>query len=237
MTEICTRRPDLCDPQGLAREEPRAAGPGAAEAARELLGHAPGPELPAAPGPPPVPAPPRPTPLHFQWEAPIRVRRIFNTYWRLVNTPFAQLGDVVVVKSPQEAYVLRREKKAERWLDPPGSLYIQGRVEKQYCIYGFILRGSVELIAQLFRSGMYAIVLGCDRRAVVKPPRSFELQQIWRQEGYIVNASPARLAVVRLDGGAKPRIALSFFNKGCPIYSLWANQLLQLIGVSIQLVC
>ncbi|MEM4439813.1 MAG: hypothetical protein QW680_14400 [Pyrobaculum sp.] len=161
---------------------------------------------------------------------------IGSSYWRIVNTPYAHLGDVVIIKNPQEVYVLRRDRKADRWLEPPDALYISGHIERQFCVYGFVLQRSIELIAQMFRSGRYALVLGCDPRAIVKPPRRFELAQIWRYEGYVVNASPARIAVVRLDA-VKPKIAVKYFGKGCPIYSLWANQLLQLIGVPVQLTC
>ncbi|MEM4438851.1 MAG: hypothetical protein QW680_09510 [Pyrobaculum sp.] len=239
--EICMRKPDLCDPMAVAREEAWREAPGTgtvdmAELLRKMAGE---------PTPPPVPEPPQsppapPVPPEFApgWGAPIRIKGLLlSSYWRLVNTPYAQLGDVVIIKNPQEVYVLRRNRKADRWLEPPDSLYIAGHIERQFCVYGFVLQRSIELIAQLFRSGKYAIILGCDPRAIAKPPRRYELAQIWRYEGYVVNASPARIAVVRLDGAAKPRIALSYFKKGCPVYSLWANQLLQLIGVPVQLTC
>lgn len=236
--EICLRRPDLCDPMAVAREEAWRGAPGTGTVdMAELLRKMAGEPSPTVPEPPP-PAPPMPPDIQPQWGVPIRVRGLlFSSYWRLVNTPYAQLGDVVVVKSPQEVYVLRRDRRADRWLEPSDSLYISGHVERQFCVYGFVLQRSIELIAQLFRSGRYALVIGCDPRAIVKPPRRFELAQIWRYEGYVVNASPARLAVIRLDDAVKPRIALSYFKKGCPIYSLWANQLLSMIGVPVQLTC
>ncbi|RFA95819.1 hypothetical protein [Pyrobaculum aerophilum] len=242
--ELCVRRPDLCDSMAVAREEAwrdGAQGTGTVDMAELLrkMAREPSPTVPESPEPPgpPPPAPPVPPDFQPQWGAPIRIKGLlFSSYWRIVNTPYASLNDVVVVKNPQEVYVLRRDKRADRWLEPPDSLYIAGRVERQYCIYGFVLQRSIELIAQMFRSGKYAIILGCDPRAIVRSPRRFELQQIWRYEGYIVNASPARIAVVRLDN-AKSKIAVKYFGKGCPIYSLWANQLLQLIGVPVQLTC
>ncbi len=236
--EICLRRPDLCDPMAVAREEAWRGAPGTGTVdMAELLRKMAGEPSPTVPEPPP-PAPPMPPDIQPQWGAPIRVKGIIgSSYWRIVNTPYAQLGDVVVVKNPQEVYVLRRVRKADGWLEPPDSLYIAGRLEKQYCVYGFVLQRSIELIAQMFRSGRYALVLGCDPRAVVKPSRRYELAQIWRYEGYVVNASPARLAVIQLDNAVKPKIAVKYFGKGCPIYSLWANQLMQLIGVPVQLTC
>ncbi len=235
--EICMRRPDLCDPMAVAREEAWREAVGTVDMAELLRKMAGEPTPPPVPEPPP-PAPPVPPEFAPGWGALIRIKGLLlSSYWRLVNTPYASLNDVVVVKNPQEVYVLRRDRKADRWLEPPDALYLAGRVERQYCIYGFVLQRSIELIAQMFRSGRYALVLGCDPRAIVKPPRRYELAQIWRYEGYVVNASPARLAVIRLDGAAKPKIAIKYFSKGCPVYSLWANQLLQLIGVPIQLTC
>ncbi len=239
--EICVRRPDLCDPMAVAREEAWRETPGTgtvdmAEVLRKMVGEPTPP--PPVPEPPQPPAPPVSPEFQPQWGALIRVKGIIgSSYWRIVNTPYAQLGDIIIVKNPQEVFVLRRARKADGWLEPPDALYLAGRVERQYCIYGFVLQRSIELIAQMFRSGRYALVLGCDPRAVVRPPRRFELQQIWRYEGYVVNASPARITVVRLDNSAKRKIALKFFSKGCPIYSLWANQLLSMIGVPVQLTC
>ncbi len=231
--EICMRRPDLCG-EPLWHE---AVGTGTVDMAEVLRKTAGGPTPPPVPEPPP-PAPPVPPEFAPGWGAPIRVKGIIgSSYWRIVNTLYAQLGDVVIVKNPQEVFVLRRARKTDGWLEPPDALYVSGHIERQFCVYGFVLQRSIELIVQLFRSGKYAIILGCDPRAVVKPPRRFELQQIWRYEGYVVNASPARIAVVRLDNSAKRKIALSYFKKGCPVYSLWANQLLQLIGVPVQLTC
>lgn len=243
--EICVKRPDLCDPTALAREEAKAPGTGTVDMAELLrkMAREPAPPMlepppaPESPAPPPPLLPPAPLPPDFRWGALIKIKGLLSSYWRLVNTPYAGVNDVVIIKSPQEVYVLRRKKKADKWLEPPDGLFIPGRVEKQFCVYGFVLQRSIELIAQLFRSGKYALVLGCDPRAVVKPPRQYELQQLWRYEGYVVNASPARLAVIRLDEGAKRKIALKFFPKGCPIYSLWANQLLSIIGVPVQLTC
>ncbi|RFA95037.1 hypothetical protein [Pyrobaculum aerophilum] len=232
--EVCMRRPDLCG-EPLWRE---AVGTGTVDMAEVLRKMAGEPTPPPVPEPPQPPAPPVPPEFAPGWGALIRVKGIIgSSYWRIVNTPYAQLGDIIVVKNPQEVFVLRRVRKADRWLEPPDALYVSGHIERQFCVYGFVLQRSIELIAQLFRSGKYAIILGCDPRAVVKPPRRFELQQIWRYEGYVVNASPARIAVVRLDNSAKRKIALSYFKKGCPVYSLWANQLLQLIGVPVQLTC
>jgi hypothetical protein len=256
--EICARRPDLCgETQILAREE-TARGTGTvdmAEYLRRILGGdgsrpqtptspAPAPREPPAgfeaDAPEPVPAQyaPPPPPVEPGWVLPIRQRVFFlSVYWMPVNEPYVRLGDVVVIKSPQEVYLLRRVKRADRWTEPDYRFYIAGGVDKQLCAYGFILRGSIEHIAQLFRSGGYALVLGCDRRAVVRPPKREELYSIWRYEGYVVNASPARLAVIRLDEGKKPKFAVEFFNKGCPVFSHYANQLLQLVGIPIQLTC
>ncbi|MCU7786328.1 hypothetical protein ODS41_00070 [Pyrobaculum sp. 3827-6] len=257
--EICARRPDLCgETQTLAREE-TARGTGTVDMAeylrRILGGDGSRPQTPAAPAAPRKPPasfetdapepgfmqntpPPPPPPVEPGWVLPIRQRMFFlSVYWLPVNEPYARLGDVVVVKSPQEVYLLRRVKRADRWTEPDYRFYIAGYVEKQLCTYGFILRGSIEHIAQLFRSGGYALVLGCDRRAVVKPPKREELYSIWRYEGYVVNASPARLAVIRLDDGKKPKFAVDYFGKGCPVFSHYANQLLQLVGIPIQLTC
>ncbi|AET34286.1 hypothetical protein [Pyrobaculum ferrireducens] len=252
--EVCVRRPDLCgETQTLAREE-TARGTGTVDMAeylrRMLGGDGSRLQTPAAPREPLVgfeadaPEPgavastPPPPPVEPGWVLPIRQRAFFiSVYWMPVNEPYARLGDVVVIKSPQELYLLRRVKKADRWTEPDYRYYIAGYVEKQLCAYGFVLRGSIEHIAQLFRSGGYALVLGCDRRAVVRPPKREELYSIWRYEGYVVNASPARLAVIRIDDSKKARFAVDYFGKGCPIFSHYANQLLQLIGVPIQLTC
>jgi len=77
----------------------------------------------------------------------------------------------------------------------------------------------------------------CDPRAVVRPPRREELYSIWRYEGYLVNTAPAKMALIRLDPSRKPKFAVDYLRKGCPIYSQHLNQILQLSGIPIQLTC
>jgi hypothetical protein len=99
------------------------------------------------------------------------------------------------------------------------------------------LQRDVERIAAELRSGRFALVAACDPRAVVRPPRREELYQIWRYEGYLVNTAPARMALIRLDPARKPKFAVDYLRKGCPIYSQHLNQILELSGVTIQLTC
>ena len=71
----------------------------------------------------------------------------------------------------------------------------------------------------------------------MKPPRREELYSIWRYEGYLVNTAPAKMALIRLDQTAKPKFAVDYLRKGCPIYSQHLNQILQLSGIPVQLTC
>jgi hypothetical protein len=100
-----------------------------------------------------------------------------------------------------------------------------------------VLQRDVERIAAELRSGRFALVAACDPRAVVRPPRREELYGIWRYEGYLVNTAPARMALIRLDPTKKPKFAVDYLRKGCPIYSQHLNQILQLSGIPVQLTC
>jgi hypothetical protein len=170
-------------------------------------------------------------------QIPIRHKGLlFSSFWQVVNEPYAGVGDVVVVKNASDYVVIRQVRKARNWIDDT-QLRIAGYVERRLCIYGFVLQRDVERIAADLRSGRFALVAACDPRAVVRPPRREELYQIWRYEGYIVNTSPARMALIRLDMSRKPKFAVDFLKKGCPIYSQHLNQILQLSGIPIQLTC
>jgi hypothetical protein len=180
--------------------------------------------------PPPVP---EPTPL----EIPIRHKGLlFSSFWQVVNEPYAGVGDVVVVKNASNYVIIRRVPKSRHWIDD-AQLRIAGYVERRLCIYGFVLTRDIERIAAELRSGRFALVAMCDPRAVVKPPRREELYQIWRYEGYLVNTAPAKMALVRLDPSRKPKFAVDYLRKGCPIYSQHLNQILQLSGIPVQLTC
>jgi hypothetical protein len=161
---------------------------------------------------------------------------IFSSYWLAVSDVYAGVGDVVVVKNASDYVVIRRVPKSNHWVDDT-QLRIAGYVERRLCIYGFVLQRDVERIASELRSGRFALVAMCDPRAVVRPPRREELYQIWRYEGYIVNTAPAKMALIRLDPTAKPKFAVNFLKKGCPIYSQHLNQILQLSGIPVQLTC
>jgi hypothetical protein len=192
------------------------------------------PEAPPAEAPIPTPAPePAPT----EAEIPIRHKGLlFSSYWVAVSDVYAGVGDVVVVKNVSNYIIIRRVPKSKHWIDDT-QLRIPGYVERRLCVYGFVLSRDVERIAAELRSGRFALVAACDPRAVVRPPRREELYGIWRYEGYLVNTAPARMALVRIDPTRKPKFAVDFLKKGCPIYSQHLNQILQLSGIPIQLMC
>ena len=180
-----------------------------------------------------LPPAPEPTPLGI----PIRHKGlIFSSYWIEVSDVYAGVGDVLIVKSPGDHVIIRRVPKSRHWIDD-AQLRIAGYVERRLCIYGFVLQRDVERIAAELRSGRFALVATCDPRAVVRPPRREEVYQIWRYEGYVVNTAPAKMALIRLDPTAKPKFAVDFLKKGCPIYSQHLNQILQLSGIPVQLTC
>ncbi len=187
--------------------------------------------IPTQPPPAPEPTPPQTV------EIPIRHKgRLFSSFWTIINEPYAGVGDVLIVKSPGDYVVIRQAPKSRHWLDD-SQLRIPGVVERRLCIYGFVLQRDVERIAAELRSGRFALVAACDPRAVVRPPRREEVYSIWRYEGYIVNTAPAKMALIRLDPTAKPKFAVDFLKKGCPIYSQHLNQILLLSGIPIQLTC
>jgi hypothetical protein len=188
---------------------------------------------PTQPPPAPEPTPPPPT----EMQIPIRHEGLlFSSYWLEVHDVYAGVGDVVVVKNASDYVVIRRVPKSRHWRDD-SQLRIAGVVERRLCIYGFVLQRDVERIAAELRSGRFALVAACDPRAVVRPPRREELYQIWRYEGYLVNTSSAKMALIRLDPSRKPKFAVDFLKEGCPIYSQHLNQILQLTGIPIQLTC
>jgi hypothetical protein len=192
-------------------------------------------EVPAPAQPPPGPGPAPTSPTEIQ--IPIRHRGlIFSSYWVEVNDVYAGIGDVVVVKNASNYVVIRQVPKSRHWIDDT-QLRIAGYVERRLCIYGFVLSRDVERIAADLRSGRFALVAACDPRAVVKPPRREEVYSIWRYEGYLTNTAPAKMALIRLDPSRKPKFAVDFLKKGCPIYSQHLNQILQLSGIPIQLTC
>jgi len=184
--------------------------------------------------PAPEPAPPPPTEV---MQIPVRHKGLlFSSFWQMVNEPYAGVGDVLIVKSPGDYVVIRQVRKARHWLDDT-QLRIAGYVERRLCIYGFVLSRDVERIAADMRSGRFALVAACDPRALVKPPRREELYNIWRFEGYLVNTAPAKMALIRLDPSRRPKFAVDFLKKGCPIHGHLLNQILQLTGIPIQLTC
>jgi hypothetical protein len=192
-------------------------------------------EAPAPAQPPPVPEPTPPPPTEIQ--IPVRHKGLlFSSFWQVVNEPYAGVGDVVVVKNASNYVVIRRVPKSRHWIDD-AQLRIAGVVERRLCIYGFVLQRDVERIAAELRSGRFALVAMCDPRAVVRPPRREELYQIWRYEGYLVNTAPAKMALIRLDPSRRPKFAVDYLRKGCPVYSQYLNQILQLSGIPIQLTC
>jgi len=191
-------------------------------------------ETPPAEAPIPTPAP-EPAPAEMQ--IPVRHKGLlFSSYWVTLSDVYAGVGDVVVVKNASDYVVIRRVPKSRHWIDD-SQLRIPGVVERRLCIYGFVLQRDVERIAAELRSGRFALVATCDPRAVVRPPRREELYSIWRYEGYLVNTAPAKVALVRIDTTRKPKFAVDFLKKGCPIYSQHLNQILQLSGIPVQLTC
>ena len=193
-------------------------------------------ETPAPTQPPPV-SEPAPPPLTETVQIPIRHKGLFfSSYWIEVSDVYAGVGDVVVVKNASNYVIIRQVPKSRHWIDD-AQLRIAGYVERRLCIYGFVLQRDVERIAAELRSGRFALVAACDPRAVVRPPRREELYSIWRYEGYLVNTAPAKMALVRLDPSRKPKFAVDYLRKGCPIYSQYINQILQLSGIPIQLTC
>ncbi len=192
---------------------------------------APAEAIPTPPPPALEPAPPQAV------EIPIRHKGlIFSSFWQAVHDVYAGIGDVIIIKSPGDYVVIRRVPKSRHWLDD-AQLRIAGYVERRLCVYGFVLQRDVERIAAELRSGRFALVAACDPRALVRPPRREELYSIWRYEGYLVNTAPAKMALIRLDMTRKPRFAVDFLKKGCPIYSQHLNQILQLSGIPVQLTC
>jgi hypothetical protein len=182
---------------------------------------------------PPVPEPTPPQAV----EIPIRHKGLFfSSFWQVVNEPYVGVGDVLIVKSPGDYVVIRRTHKSRHWIDDT-QLRIPGYVERRLCVYGFVLSRDIERIAAELRSGRFALVAACDPRALVRPPRREELYNIWRFEGYLVNAAPAKMALVRIDTTRKQKFAVDYLRKGCPIYSQHLNQILQLSGIPVQLTC
>jgi hypothetical protein len=186
---------------------------------------------------PPPALEPTPMPSTETAQLPIRHRGLISSsYWVEVSDVYAGVGDVVVVKNASNYVIIRRVPKSKHWIDDT-QLRIAGYVERRLCVYGFVLSRDVERIAAELRSGRFALVAMCDPRAVVRPPRREELYSIWRYEGYLVNAAPAKMALVRIDTTRKPKFAVDFLKKGCPIYSQHLNQILQLSGIPVQLTC
>jgi hypothetical protein len=189
----------------------------------------------APPAEAPVEAPPAPPTETLQ--IPVRHKGLlFSSFWQVVSDIYAGVGDVLIVKSPGDYVIMRRTRKSRHWIDD-AQLRIAGYVERRLCVYGFVLTRDIERIAAELRSGRFALVAMCDPRAVVRPPRREELYNIWRFEGYLVNAAPAKVALVRIDTTRKPKFAVDFLKKGCPIYSQHLNQILQLSGIPVQLTC
>jgi hypothetical protein len=185
----------------------------------------------------PTQPPPAPELTPTEMQIPIRHKGLISSsYWVIVNDVYAGVGDVVVVKNASDYVIIRRVPKSKHWIDDT-QLRIAGYVERRLCIYGFVLQRDVERIASELRSGRFVLVAACDPRAVVRPPRREELYQIWRYEGYLTNTSPAKMALIRLDPTKKPKFAVNYLRKGCPIYSQHLNQILQLSGIPIQLTC
>ena len=194
--------------------------------------------IPAPPPPAPTPAPPGPVPPPTQTvEIPIRHKGlIFSSFWQVVNDVYAGVGDVLIVKGPGDHVIIRRAPRSRFWMGD-AQLRIAGHAERRLCIYGFILQRDVERIAHQLRSGRFALVAACDPRTVVRPPRREELYNIWRFEGYAVNTAPAKMALIRLDPSRRPKFAVDFLKKGCPIHGHLLNQILQLSGIPVQLTC
>ncbi len=190
--------------------------------------------IPTQPPPAPESTPPPPTEAV---QIPIRHKGLlFSSFWRVVSDVYAGVGDVVVVKNASDYVVIRRVPKSRHWIDDT-QLRIAGYVERRLCIYGFVLSRDVERIAAELRSGRFALVAACDPRAVVRPPRREEVYSIWRYEGYLTNTSPAKMALIRLDPSRRPKFAVDYLRKGCPVYSQYLSRILQLTGIPIQLTC
>jgi hypothetical protein len=191
-------------------------------------------EAPMEAPPAPEPTPPPPTEA---MQIPVRHKGLlFSSFWQVVSDIYAGVGDVLIVKSPGDYVVIRQAPKSRHWIDD-AQLRIPGVVERRLCIYGFVLQRDVERIAAELRSGRFALVAACDPRAVVRPPRREELYSIWRYEGYLVNTAPAKMALVRLDMTRRPKFAVDFLKRGCPIHGHLLNQILQLTGIPVQLTC
>jgi hypothetical protein len=219
----------------LAEAQPQRLRDGQPEAEEGPPAEAP---IPTPPPPAPTPAPPGPVPPQTQTvEIPIRHKGlIFSSFWQVVNDVYAGVGDVLIVKSPGDYVIIRRAPRSRFWMGD-AHLRIAGHAERRLCIYGFILQRDVERIAHQLRSGRFALVAACDPRTVVRPPRREELYNIWRFEGYAINTAPAKMALIRLDPSRRPKFAVDYLRKGCPVYSQYLNQILQLSGIPIQLTC
>ena len=246
MMEHCARRPDLCDPYGVARDSARNPPPlpaGSQEGS-------PPPEPPLAAGEPPAPIPPAgDLPLPSGPELPpgptrpqeaggvvVRYRRLLvPTYWQLASDAVARLGDVVVV-FPERWLLLRRVRRPPSWSDPDEAFFVSGVLNRQVCAYGYLPRGALEYVVNLAKSGAVVTAM-CDIRARAKPPRRYELQWLWRTEGYLVNLSPARIAVLQPAAEGRRYFVADLAKRGCPAYSHWVNQILQALGVLARLLC
>jgi hypothetical protein len=201
-------------------------------------GHPEAEEGPPAEAPTPAPPPPAPEPTPTEtMQIPIRHKGLlFSSFWQVVNDVYAGVGDVLVVKGPGDHVIIRRAPRSRLWMGD-AQLRIAGVADRRLCIYGFVLQRDVERIARQLHTGRFALVATCDPRAVVRPPRREELYQIWRYEGYAVNTAPARMALIRLDPTRKPKFAVDYLRKGCPIHGHLLNQILQLSGIPVQLTC
>ncbi len=194
---------------------------------------------PPAPIPPPLPVPELPPGPPRPQEAGgvvVRYRRLLiPTYWQVASDAVARLGDVVVV-FPDKWLLLRRVRRPHSWSDPDEGFFVSGHLNRQVCAYSFLPRGALEYVVNLAKSGA-VIAAMCDIRARAKPPRRLELQWLWRSEGYLVNLSPARVAVLQPAAGGRRYFVADLAKKGCPAYSHWVNQVLQALGVLARLVC
>jgi len=231
----CLHRPTLC---GEKEEHRRGAGAvDMGEVLRERRMRQDAFQQSPQPSPPPAEAAaPAASPPLFS-EVVRRRGLVFSSYWQVVNEPYAGAGDVVVVRSPSDYFVLRPVRRADVWVEAGERFSIAGHAERRLCIYGFVLSRDIDRIAAELASGRHALVAACDPRAVVRPPRREELYAIWRYEGYVVNTSPAKMALIRLDPAKKPKFAVDFLKSGCPIYSHYLNQILQKAGIPVQLTC
>ncbi|MEM0468094.1 MAG: hypothetical protein QW680_06240 [Pyrobaculum sp.] len=235
--EECNRRPDLCDPYGVARESARNPPPppaGSQEAPPPVAAGEPPASIP--PSEPAVELPPGPPKPQEAAGAVVRYRRLLiPTYWQVASDAAARLGDVVVV-FPDRWLLLRRVRRPPSWSDPDEGFFATGFLNRQVCAYGYLPRGALEYVVQLARSGAVVAAM-CDIRARAKPPRRLELQWLWRTEGYLVNLSPARIAVLQPAAEGKRYFVADLARRGCPAYSHWVNQILQALGVLARLTC